>query len=126
MKFSSLKKNEKCKRRVWNHSLFNFFFICMWRWHGWLPLETSPSHVLCFSFQSIYYEVFCFQKHILTWCVFALAFSVLSATNLSLKSVGINMTYVIYLCSKRRNSVKANLGNHEYGKLYLLHLLKKV
>lgn len=35
------------------------------------------------------------------------------------------MTYATYLLKKCRNSVKANLRNHEYGKFYLLHWLKK-
>lgn len=36
------------------------------------------------------------------------------------------MTYATYLLKKCRNSVKANLRNHEYGKFYLLQWLKNV
>lgn len=35
------------------------------------------------------------------------------------------MTYATYLLKKGRNSVKANLRNHEYRKFYLLHWFKK-
>lgn len=35
------------------------------------------------------------------------------------------MTYATYLLENCRNSEKANLRNHEYGKFYLLHWLKK-
>lgn len=61
----------------------------------------------------------------MSWCVFALAFSELNATNFPLKSVGINVPYVTYLLNKRINSVKANLRNHKYRKLYLLCWFKK-